>query len=145
MSPKTSFRFVIDERAKCVLVAWAGGIQAQSMAESLRTILADPLFEPGMRFLHDCRRATFSEVDLVTLGKFVPSARDYDSKRGVGRSAVVVGTSLDYGIVRQFALLVHGLDQMEADRQPFYEMEDACAWLDLDSDVLESLPVTSES
>ncbi len=44
-------------------------------------------------------------------------------------------------LMRQFNLLHAGPEDGPIDRQPFYEPEDACAWLDLPVDVLEHLPV----
>jgi len=142
MDPKSSFQYVIDTSAQCVLATWVGDVSAQSIAESQRKILADTQFLAGMHVLLDCRAAIFVEVDLFTLNTIVPLFREFDSQRHESRSAFVVSSSFDYGVIRQLGLLLDAKSAVEKiDRQPFYELEDACAWLGVPLEVLDRLPV----
>lgn len=43
----------------------------------------------------------------------------------------MVSSIFDYGVMRQFFLLQELPEEEQIDRQPYYEMNDACAWLDL--------------
>lgn len=144
MDPKSSFQYAIDTSARCVLAAWVGDVNAQRLADSDRKILADPQFLAGMQFLIDFRAAIFVEADFSMLGRMVPLVRELDAERHNSRSAIVVGSRFDYGVVRQLCLL---LDSPSAggkiERQPFYELEDACAWLGVPVEVLDRLPVVT--
>ena len=139
MSRMWPFEFEIDALSNCVVVTWVGDVDLETLVVSQRQILSDSRFKAGMDFLIDGREATLVGVDYGAIrAKILPVVREFAPQRGGSRSAIVVSSTKDFGIVRQLGSVLAEAP-CDVDRRPFYEIVDACAWLGISVDTLTRL------
>ena len=117
--------YEIDVDAGLVLVYLSGSVTAAEIFAYYAALAADPTVRPGLAVLADCRDVasgpSFSEMVAVANAKgLLP-----DDLRPT-RAAVLVSKSWIFGIVRQFSALA---EQMGIRVMPFYEREEARAWI----------------
>jgi hypothetical protein len=99
-------------------------------------LYSDPQFQPGMKVLWDARdaRPDVTADDVRWIVHFVARHRE---ARGKGRSAVVTGRDVDYGMAR--IAQVH-LEPLPIELAVFRELEEAERWLESGSDESELPP-----
>jgi hypothetical protein len=93
---------------------------------AFREALADPRWRPGLRILIDERQVDWSAMSAADIERRVDLlARAMATTRS--HTAVVLGRSLDYGLVRMEQALVERRVPLQL--EVFMSLEDARAWL----------------
>ena len=132
-------RYEIDADAGLVVVHLSGLVTGAELFAYYAALAADPAVRPGLAVLADCRDVTtgpsFTEMVAIANAKgLLP-----DDLRPT-RAAVLVSRSLIFGIVRQFAALA---DRVGIRVMPFYESEEAHAWLGVHNKPTDCREVTT--
>lgn len=84
---------------------------------------------PPARILWDLRQASIGAVPLQDLRDFSGQVRALATgRRDRGRSAVVCGSTLDYGVARQLATLL-STSRYPVEVAVFLDVDEARAWL----------------
>jgi len=119
-------RYRIDRDQRLVEVVIDGVISDEDIVELAERMRADPALRPDDRHLVDARRASGLEVSNETVRLlahteplFVPGVR----------RAIVVATSLEFGLARMFQML--GEDR-SGQVGVFRDMDEALAWLGME-------------
>lgn len=116
------WRLRVDPALALIHTVWQGPVSFAHANDMMRAIVRDRHFDPSMRWLSDARAAvgTMSAPEIRTLAHNIPFGPD-------SRSALVVGTEVDFGQQRMFASLVHDPGEIRI----FRDLDDARLWLGL--------------
>jgi hypothetical protein len=116
--------YTVDKERNVVMVTWQGDVTAEDYRAHLRTMLQDPDALSAGRSLIDLR-----EANLVLHGAELNAVREVEAgPRLAGRqwrSAVLVGSTANYGLARQYQIL----SQSEDTDGLFRDYAAALAWL----------------
>ena len=109
-----------------VVVTARGDLTAGDVVDALEQLYRDPRFRPGMSMLWDVRGARLNVTgeDVRRIVAFVSKSRE---ARGEGKSVVLTGREVDYGMAR--VAQVH-MEAIGIELMVFREMEHAERCLD---------------
>ena len=113
----------IDHQHRLVTVEASGQVTVAEIFDYQNGLRADPSFEPTFSLLADCRSVNFIDVDADGLRRLAGNV----PFRPGSRRAFIVGSILNYGLIRMFQAFTELADG--ADVQPFYDIDAARAWL----------------
>ena len=119
-----------DSGRDLVTVTVTGSVPARQMLRSIRRILDDPGFHPGIRCLTDMRGATHT-ADAEEVRRIAQLLNSYPEKLTGTLLAVVVGQAVTYGMLR---MLQAQTDGSPADLRVFYDVDEAARWLTAGTD-----------
>jgi hypothetical protein len=119
-----------EERA---VVTGRGDLELDDVVAALDQLYSDAQFQPDMKLLWDLRdaRTAVTAGDVRSIVHFVSQHRE---ARGEGKSAVVMGRDVDYGMAR--VAQVH-LEPLGIELAVFRELEEAEQWLESGNDESE--------
>lgn len=113
-------------------VHYRGEFTVEGFTAAFERLLQDPGFQSGMPCVWDCTEATGAGIDaggLETIGRLVQKNA---ARRGPGKTAVVAGEGVVFGMARMYDLMLDG--RRENPFQVFRNMADARAWLSAPAD-----------
>ena len=116
--------YTIDRAGKVITEVWTGEIQAECLAAYWKRYLADPEVLAIRRTIVDLRQAEIlfngSDLDMLIHSIVLPVLNGRDWK-----TAIVVGTSLQHGMSRQYQVFAERYSKDAI----FQNIEDARNWL----------------
>jgi hypothetical protein len=98
----------------------------EEIEAALEARLEDPIFQPGMKVLWDCRNASIAALSNERIERLIEHNFQHQEARGSGMSAIVASRDLDYGIGRIFQAYADGLPW---DTMVFRDLDSALNWL----------------
>jgi len=115
----------IQSTEQRVVLTGRDDLVADDIVAALERAYGDPQFAPGMNVLCDLRnaRTDLTPGDIRRIVDFVSRHRE---ARGLGRSAVVAGRDVDYGMAR--IAQVH-LEPLGVELAVFRDLQEAERWL----------------
>ena len=125
-------RYKILHDQKIILSQWVGEASVEDVNQFLRTIRADPEYDPYYHTLNDIRqlRSLFEEKQSsIILQEINQLKREFRIK-----SASVVSSDVQFGIGRMYDVF-H--ERINIDYRVFRDMESACEWLGADWEAIE--------
>ena len=96
---------------------------SEALAQALYT---DPRFEPGMAELWDLRSA-HAPLSVAEVQEIVAIGQRGAANRGVGRTAIVTSSNLEYGVARMLQVYAEVVPAVEV--EVFRELEATVQWL----------------
>ena len=115
----------IDAKAGVVVNTVSGKLTAAAFTATLRALIDNPEFQPGMGIVWDLRRGTVIGLKADEIKGVVYYVANRVEARGRGRLAIVVSQDVDYGIGRMFAAYA---EQTGIERRVFRDLEEAVHW-----------------
>ena len=115
----------IDAKAGVVVNTVSGKLTAAAFTATLRALIDNPEFQPGMGIVWDLRRGTVIGLKADEIKGVVYYVANRVEARGRGRLAIVVSQDVDYGIGRMFAAYA---EQIGIERRVFRDLEEAVHW-----------------
>lgn len=118
-----------------------GEVRKEDIVAALDTLYHEPRFQSGMSQLWDIRHgeAILSPAELTDIISFV---YQHTRERGKGRSAVVTGREVDYGMAR--IAQVH-VEEVGIELMVFRELDEAEQWLEGEGEYSPHLPATGQA
>ena len=126
-----SVRHEIDACAGLIEVHLSGEVTAGEIFGYFAQLASDPALRPNLSVLADCREVT-GVPTFVELGALAAAEPRTPAAMRPTRAAVVVSSSLLFGIARQFAALAEPTGIRVT---PFYDVDEAYRWLAAAGDV----------
>lgn len=121
------FEIAFDTDSELVFVRTWGIASLEGASAYIRALVSDPRWRPEMDVLSDHTALDASHLtagDIETLvGVFLPS----DRATGTGRSAIVTGSPLKFGLGRMFE--AYAVERLSFRTRVFTTVEDAFMWL----------------
>jgi hypothetical protein len=120
--------FVIELRdgPEEVLVTASGAATVEGLRELIEALTADERLTDVVRYLLDYSRLDFTEMSLAGVHARAENIRSTPATQPA-RIAIVAGSTVDYGLQRQFTSLAG--DDTPLVMRPFTSIEAARAWL----------------
>ena len=115
----------IDAKAGVVVHTVRGKLTAAAVTATIRALIGNPEFQPGMGIVWDLRRGTLVELTADEIRGTIHYAAGRIEARGRGRMAIVVSQDVDYGIGRMFAAYA---ERTGIERRVFRNLEEAIHW-----------------
>ena len=119
------FEASFDSGRDLVTVTVTGAVPARQMLRSVRRVLDDPGFHPGIKCLTDMREAAHT-ADAEEVRRIAQLLNTYGEKLTGTLLAVVVGQAVTYGMLRMLQAQTNG---SPADLRVFYDIDEATRWL----------------
>jgi hypothetical protein len=116
--------YTISGDERLIRATATGIIRADDLHELIRSLLADPDLVPGLRALYDSRLAE-PDITVMQLAEVASEAKTL-LDRGLGRIALLAGSTATYRVEKTFTILARALG-IEVDA--FRELAAAEAWL----------------
>ena len=120
--------YTIDLEHGCIFLKWSGVVTAYDMIAFQQKLAQDPDYRFGLNRLIDLRGA---EIEAPS-GEIDEMAREniekHDASEGHRKGAMLVGSELQYGLVRMYGMLS---DHTNTEVRPFRRLDEAVAWLGL--------------
>jgi hypothetical protein len=130
-----TYRF--HEPAHFLHITVTGEVTPVAEQEMYNTISADPRYVKDINILVDRRDSTMKMVGK-DVRDFVVKLKPMTEQFGKPRIAVVVGSTVDYGMHRMFQLFAEGV--IKHDYHVFRDLDKALAWLGVDVDLSSPEP-----
>jgi hypothetical protein len=118
-----------DHALGAMRVVLAGRLSVEDLEAAFLEMLEHPQFRPGMPIIWDLRTATLVTLSTEHLRRLSGRVSTQRARRGTGKAAIVVGSDVDYGLMRQFEVLSEGVPRQ---LMVFRELAAAEAWLGAD-------------
>jgi hypothetical protein len=115
----------IDAKAGVVVNTVSGKLTAAAFTATLRALIDNHEFQPGMGIVWDLRKGTVVGLKADEIKGVVYYVANRVEARGRGRLAIVVSQDVDYGIGRMFAAYA---EQIGIERRVFRDLEEAIHW-----------------
>jgi hypothetical protein len=123
--------YSIDEGKELATVIWTGDVLPEDAGEAIRAVAQDPRCEPSFRRLVDMRaaRVQIPKQDNRELAAAkIQATPTFDQHVKYGKTAIVVGDELSFGIASQYAAYS---ELQGVPTEVFREIRAAEEWLDL--------------
>ncbi|NQT91866.1 MAG: hypothetical protein HQ559_03825 [Lentisphaerae bacterium] len=117
----------IDARVGVALNVVSGRLTAAAATATIRALIGNPEFQPGMGIVWDLRRAIASPVSAAEIQGVAHYVAERIEARGWGRLAIVVSQDTDVGVGQLF----DGYADEEAlpiERKVFRDLGEAVRW-----------------
>ena len=131
----------IDSSRGWASITLRGEVRKVDVIAALDTLYHEPRFHSGMSELWDVRHgeAILSPLELTDIVYFVSQHTD---KRGKGRTAVVTGRDVDYGMARIGQVHV---EEHEIELMVFRALDEAERWLEGEGEYRPQFPSAGQS
>jgi hypothetical protein len=126
------YTYTFYESARFLHITVTGEVTPAAEQEMYRTVSADPRYVRDISILVDRRDSTMKMVGK-DVRDFVVKLKPMTEQSGKPRIAVVVGSTVDYGMHRMFQLFAEGV--IKHDYHVFRELDKAVEWLGVDVDL----------
>ena len=117
----------VEDVGPYVLVRTAGTFDVNDHMAMVTDILARLFWRAGRDSLFDHRALSFDGAGYSAMTAAAETHRSFDSRIGVGHTALVMGSLADYGIGRMFDGMVQG--GVQSPMRVFTDIASAEAWL----------------
>lgn len=115
----------IDTQRSLVIVTPSKSITVDEACSAIKEMIQRPDFRPSMPSIWDLRYTELMHINGQDIGTLSKVAEELKEQRGAARMAVIVGSSLSYGLGRMFELL-NETTHLEA--RVFRSMEQGEQW-----------------
>jgi hypothetical protein len=115
----------IDTKAGVVVHTVSGRLTAAAVTATLRALIDNPEFQPGMGIVWDLRRGTVVGLRADEIKGVVYYVANRVEARGQGPLAIVASQGADYGLGRMFAAYA---ERIGIERRVFRDLEEAIHW-----------------
>jgi hypothetical protein len=115
----------IDARAGVVVHTVSGKLTAAAVTATIRALIDNPEFQPGMGIVWDLRRGTAVKLTADEIKGVVYYVANRVEARGRGPLAIVASQDVDYVIGHMFAGYA---ERTGLERRVFRELEEAIHW-----------------
>lgn len=125
------YTYTIDEASELATVVWTGVVQPEDAGEAIREVARDPRCKPTYRRLVDMRaaRVQIPKQDNRELAQAnADTARGHGAQVQRGKTAIVVGDELSFGIASQYAAYA---ELQGVPTEVFRDIAAAYTWLEL--------------
>jgi hypothetical protein len=125
------YTYSIDESRELATVVWAGDVRPEEAGEAIRALAQDPRCKPHFRRLVDMReaRVQIPKQDNRELAQTNAEAgRAVEPNAPRGKTAIVVGDELSFGIASQYAAYA---ELQGVPTEVFRDRKAAEVWLEL--------------
>lgn len=119
------FDATINPDQRFGIVHVTGAVTRDEYEPGIQRLLDDPRFTAGMALIFDLRQADLTALRADDFRHFQAVNQMMASRRGVGRSALVVSSALQYGMMRMYGSLAATANLKN---ELFHSVEDAVAW-----------------
>ena len=109
------------------IVVCRGVFTVKGFTDALKAVLAHQDFQAGMPCLWDCREATVGDLGSSDIRDIGATMEESASHRGHGKTAVVTGSDVMFGMARMYDLATES--KRPNPFQVFRDIEQARAWL----------------
>jgi hypothetical protein len=110
-----------------VKVTCDGIFSIEEHFEWFKKLVSSPFWKPGMNLLFDNQKFDFSQMDLNKVKMASSHYQRMSDQLGKGRVAMLMKTTLGYGIGRQFQILSE--DKIQSETKVFTDKKTAIDWL----------------
>ncbi len=115
--------FEIDIERGILRESFVGVVDFNALKEANAAIIADPIFQKGLNFLTDLRRA---EINMGYEEMLIHTSNLPDF--GIKKQAFIVGSDLEFGMSRMFETLSEDKD-LYHESCVFNNLEEGLEWL----------------
>jgi len=115
----------IDAKAGVVVNTVSGKLTTAAVTATIRALIGNPEFQPGMGIVWDLRKGTLFELTDDEIQGVVHYVANRVEARGRGPLAIVVSQDVDYGVGRLFAGYA---ERTGIERRVFRDLEEAIQW-----------------
>jgi hypothetical protein len=131
----------IEQLRGWATITLRGNVSKTDAITALDLLYQDPQFNAGMSELWDLRnaQAILSPVELTEIISFVSQ---HTERRGKGRTAVVAGRDVDYGMAR--IAQVH-VEELDIELMVFRALDEAERWLEGEGEYRPQFPAAGQS
>ncbi len=131
------FSLAIDEVHDCILVGWYGKMTPGDLSAYYDEIEALPGFRPGLKRIHDLRRADVN-LERAEIRSIADAARLGDARQGQRQIVFLVGSDAAFGIARVLMVM---RESCTVTQNVFRDFDRARAWLKLPDDYEDPFPI----
>lgn len=114
-----------------LLIVVSGPTTPDALQDMAAATVSSPHFRDEMHVLIDYRRARFADMSSADVRRQAAHLAKNGRKIGSHRAALVMGSQVDYGIMRQLEAMVD--DRVPYVIQAFLDISEARAWLTADA------------
>lgn len=109
-----------------VTITASGPAAGEGLVACIHELVTDPRFRPGARILIDDTELDFTPLQSQDVRTVAQTVIRVDERLGNSKVAIVVPSTLAFGLVRMFELLA---GEAKVEVSAFYNRDDAAAWL----------------
>lgn len=118
-------QIVMNDHEGYGIVCVTGVVARAEYEPAVRAILDDPLFRKGMALIFDLREADLSALNAEDFRHFAAVNQRMAERRGTARSAVIVSSALQFGLIRMYEFLGATTNLQN---NVFRDADEAVAW-----------------